>query len=168
MSAYLISPDAYCTFKMLFKAKSGELQIEELFRKYKFSFMTDIKEKDLSKIDRIIDFMIVQMIVANNQNIYQMYNRPDRPVDVPLSQAEISEYLQEGLVNQKWLRAAENHPQLIDKAHNWYLYQTSDRQDHTPIYRLIEEINGKFAVQLVKEMPGSWHIPDPDENVKII
>ena len=168
MSAYLISPDAYCTFKMLFKAKSGKLQIEELFRKYKFSFMTDIKEKDLSKIDRIIDFMIVQMIVANNQNIYQMYNRPDRPVDVPMNQTEIGEYLQEGLANQKWLRAAENHPQLIVKALNWYLYQTSDRQDHTPIYRLIEEINGKFAVQLVKEMPGNWQIPDTDENIKII
>lgn len=78
MSAYLISSDAYCTFKMLFKAKSEELQIEELFRKYKFSFMTDIQEKDLSKMDRIINFMTFQMIVANNQNIYQMYNQGER------------------------------------------------------------------------------------------
>ena len=168
MSAYLISPDAYCTFEMLFRAKSGELQIEELFRKYKLTFAIDVNDKDLSTINRIIEFTIAQMVMANSQNIHQMYHRPDRPVDVPLSQAEISEYLQEGLVNQKWLRVAENYPQLIVKALNWYLYQTSDRQDHTPIYRLIEEINGKFAVQLVKEMPGSWHIPDPDENVKII
>ena len=42
MSAYLISPDAYCTFEILFRAKSGELQIEELFRKYKLSFVIDI------------------------------------------------------------------------------------------------------------------------------
>ncbi len=97
-----------------------------------------------------------------------MYNRPDRPVDVPMNQTEIDEYLQEGIANQKWLRIAENYPQLIVKSLNWYLYQTSDRQDHTPIYRLIEEINGKFAIQLVKEMPGNWQIPDAHENIKII
>jgi hypothetical protein len=51
---------------------------------------------------------------------------------------------------------------------DWYLYQTNDRQDHTPIYRLIEEMNGKFAVQLVKKIPGVWHTPDVDENIKII
>jgi hypothetical protein len=97
-----------------------------------------------------------------------MYDRPDNPMDVPLSQTEAIEYLQEGLANRKWLRAVENNPQLIVKALNWYLYQTNDLQDHTPIYRLIEEMNGKYAVQLVKEMPGVWHIPDVDENTKII
>jgi hypothetical protein len=168
MSAYLISPDAYCTFEMLFRAKSAELKIEELFRKYKYTFVLNTNEIDLSKINRIIEFMIAQMVMANSQNIYQMYNRPDNPMDVPLSQAEVKEYLQEGLANRKWLRAVENNPQLIVKALSWYLHQTSDRQDHTPIYRLIEEINGKFAVQLVKEMPGNWQIPNADENIKII
>ena len=168
MSAYLISPDAYCTLEILLRTKSGELQIEELFRKYKLSFVIDVNDQDLSTINRIVRFMIAQMVMANGQNIHQMYNRSDRPVNVPLSHWEINEYLKEGLVNQKWLRLAESHPQLIVKALNWYLYQTSDRQEHTSIYRLIEEINGKFAVQLVKEMPGNWEIPDADENIKII
>jgi hypothetical protein len=168
MSAYLISPDAYCTFGMLFRAKSGELQIEELFRKYKLTFVIDVKEKDLSTINRIVEFMIAQMVMANSQNIYQMYNCPDNPVDLPFSQVGAKEYIEEGCANQKWLRAAENHPQLIVKTLSWYLYQTRERQSHTSIYRLIEEINGKFAVELVKEMPGNWNIPDFDENTKII
>jgi hypothetical protein len=168
MSAYLISPDAYYTFEMLFRTKLKELQIEELFGKYKPEFDLDANQLDLSELNRIVQFIIAQMVMANSQNIYQMYDRPDNPMDVPLSQTEAIEYLQEGLANRKWLRAVENNPQLIVKALNWYLYQTNDLQDHTPIYRLIEEMNGKYAVQLVKEMPGVWHIPDVDENTKII
>jgi hypothetical protein len=103
MSAYLISSDAYFTFEMLFRAKSAELQLEELFIKYKYTFVLNTNEIDLSKINRIIEFMIAQMVMANSQNIYQMYNRPDNPMDVPLSQAEVKEYLQEGLANRKWL-----------------------------------------------------------------
>ena len=62
--------------------------------------MTDIKEKDLSTIDGIIDFTIAQMLIANGQNIYRLYNRPDRSVYIPINQTEINEYLQEGLVNK--------------------------------------------------------------------
>lgn len=168
MSAYLINPDAYCTLKVLFRTQSKELQVEGLFSKYKPEFELDADEIDLSKLNRIIQFIVTQMVIANSQNIYQMYDRPDNPIDVPRSQGEVSEYLQEGLDNRKWLRAVENNPQLIVKALNWYLYQTNDRQDRTPIYRLIEEMNGKYAVQLVKKMPGVWHIPDVDENTSIL
>lgn len=118
MSAYLISPDAYCTFKMLFRTQSKELQVEGLFSKYKPEFELDADEIDLSKLNRIIQFIVTQMVIANSQNIYQMYDRPDNPMDVPRSQEEVSEYLQEGLDNRKWLRAVENNPQLIVKALN--------------------------------------------------
>jgi hypothetical protein len=169
MSAYLISPDAYATFATLFKNEFDLLRIQIIFDKYQAEFIkAGVLEKCPDKPARLIEFMISQMVATNSQNIHQMYDREDRPMDVPLTDREIKAYLLDGCCNQRWLRAVENNHQLIVKALNWYLYQTNDRQDHTPIYRLIEEMNGKFAVQLVKKMPGVWHIPDFGENTNII
>ncbi|WP_373544872.1 hypothetical protein [Chamaesiphon sp.] len=107
------------------------------------------------------------MIIANAQNVNRIrsdFNFTDR---LPTTKQLAKNYLSSGLCNHRWLGTVETSKQLIVKAFDWYLSQSFapgrasliNTQSDAAICQLIEEINGKYAVELVKQLPGAWRIP---------
>ncbi len=156
---YLISPDAYATFSRVFRYHYFDL-VRSALLKYgsRFIHLNSIEE-DRFNHQKISDFLVIYMIIANARNVERISSDPNFIGELPTTDRLAQNYLSSGSCNHRWLEEVETSKQLIVKAFDWYLSQSIDTQSDSAICQLIEEINGKYAVELVKQMPGSWLIP---------
>jgi hypothetical protein len=161
MSAYLLSPDAYSTFRQLLKYNYFDLNLQYILSKYQSKLINrSLPRNDLFRIEVIANWIVIHMVIANAKNVERMspdFYRLDRlPININLAE----DYFYSGDTNHRWLGEAQINRQLIVKAFDWYLTQVEDTQSQTIVFQLIEEINGKYAIKIVKQMPGAWRIPN--------
>lgn len=162
MSAYLISADGYATFIIIFKAEFDPLDLSNLLYKYRERFIESESEKlDFTSNSKICNFLVAKMVNANSQNIIDLYGDRCSESEIILTTEQGREFVRSGTPNLRWLKSADINKQLIVKAISWWQYQTCDGEAaELPVYKLLDEAVSKYAVDLVKDMPGDSHIPE--------
>lgn len=169
MSAYLISADGYATFETIFRSEFNALDLERLFIKYQSKFaQSEPLDRNLYGVKSISNFLVAKMVNANSQNIHYLYDDRCNENEIIFNTEQAKRFVRSGSPNRAWLKAVEINKQLIVKAIDWWQYQTCDGEIESPIYQLLDEAIGQYAVSLVKEMPGNWYIPRLDEATSIV
>lgn len=160
MCCYLLSANAYATFARLLKYHYFDLDLQYILLKYESKF-TDVQliKENRADLEKVSNFLVVRMIVANARNVDLIRSDFDFTDRLPTTEQLATDYLSSGFCNHQWLGSVETSKQLIVKAFDWYLSQSIDTQSDAPICKLIEEVNGKYAIEIVKQMPGACRIP---------
>jgi hypothetical protein len=155
MSVIHCTPDFYATLLVLFQKHRCELGLSDFFTKHFFAGkFTD----GLEYSEEICEIIIRKMIVENSCCYCQRY--PEHMPECLINdEKSAGDYLQYGKINKEYLKLAEEKPELLAQAINFWLYNTEESKTGSNVYKMILD-TGK--------MPYIWGIPYPGEDIKIM